>query len=46
MPDVAEQESTLQVSAEEQTALDLWDRLQELQLEIAIINAQKSNGLG
>ena len=34
--------STLPVSVDEQRALDLYDKLQELRLEIAIINAQKS----
>lgn len=42
MEDAAQQESKLQVSADELKALELWDRLQELQLEIAIINAQNS----
>lgn len=46
MADAAEQESTLQVSDDEQKALELWDRLQELQLEIAIINAHNSDQLG
>lgn len=35
-------ESTLPISANEQRALDLYDKIQELRLEIAIIKAQQS----
>ena len=38
----SEVSSHLPVSADEQCALDLYDKLQELRLEIAIINAQRS----
>lgn len=43
MSDVIEEgESRLPLSDDEQRALELYDRLQELRLEIAIINAQQS----
>lgn len=34
--------SRLPLSTDERKVLELWDRLQELQLEIAIINSQNS----
>ncbi|KAL6869890.1 hypothetical protein ACO1O0_001222 [Amphichorda felina] len=49
MPDdieIEESESRLPLSDDEQRALELYDRLQELRLEIAIINAQQSHQAG
>lgn len=37
---VSMEDSRLPLSTDEQKVLDLWDQLQQLQLEIAIINAQ------
>jgi hypothetical protein len=38
---IEETETRLPLSDDEQRALELYDRLQELRLEIAIINAQQ-----
>lgn len=41
-----DEESHLPLSPDEQQVLALYDRLQELRLEVAIINAQKSRQTG
>lgn len=41
MPDVSGKPSPLLLSDDEQRVLELYDRLQQLQLEIALITAQK-----
>jgi hypothetical protein len=42
MEDVEEKVESLPLSADERRVLELYDRLQQLQLEIAIIKAQSS----
>lgn len=42
MDNVEEVEMRLPLSEDEHKILELWDKLQELRLEIAIINAQDS----
>jgi hypothetical protein len=46
MVDSHEEISHLPISEDEAKILELYDRIQELRLEIAIINAQKSHQLG
>lgn len=41
-----EEQTRLPLSHDEQRALELYDRLRELQLEVAIINAQQAAGTG
>lgn len=44
--DFEEDDTRLPLSDEERRALELYDKLQELRLEIAIINAQQSHQSG